>query len=186
MRINLPAAIAAVVLSCGLSVPASATTFTFDIDHPVTITATGRTFNYTYFAKSLGAYIGSGDAQDAPFEVKIKYFDETRNEFVQNSGDRGTIPSSGKTPFIDYVNVNYGDYDGYAQFFITFQTVSDQKLLISDLEGYEYPQVGGPGSFFSFSVLPEPSTWLFMLSGFGMIGYAMRRRSIVRTTVAYG
>jgi hypothetical protein len=186
MRISLPAAIAAVALSCGLSAPADATTFTFDIEHPVTVTAVGRTFNYTYFAKSLGAYIGSGAAQDAPFEVQIRYFDKTRNEFVPNFGGGGTASSTEKTPLIDYTNVNYGEYDGYAQFFLTFKTMSDQKVLISDLEGYEYPQIGGPGSFFSFSVLPEPGTWLLMLSGFGMIGYTMRRRPIVRTTVAYG
>ncbi|WP_242141227.1 PEPxxWA-CTERM sorting domain-containing protein [Sphingomonas sp. TREG-RG-20F-R18-01] len=33
--------------------------------------------------------------------------------------------------------------------------------------------------------VPEPATWTMMLLGFGGIGFAMRRRSRVRTTVSY-
>lgn len=33
--------------------------------------------------------------------------------------------------------------------------------------------------------VPEPSTWVMMIVGFGMVGFAMRRRSKVRTTVSY-
>jgi hypothetical protein len=33
--------------------------------------------------------------------------------------------------------------------------------------------------------VPEPSTWALMLFGFGAIGFAMRKRSNVRTTIRY-
>ena len=33
--------------------------------------------------------------------------------------------------------------------------------------------------------VPEPATWALMLLGFGMVGFAMRKRSDVRTTVSY-
>ena len=33
--------------------------------------------------------------------------------------------------------------------------------------------------------VPEPTTWTMLLLGFGMIGFAMRKRSNVRTTVSY-
>jgi hypothetical protein len=33
--------------------------------------------------------------------------------------------------------------------------------------------------------VPEPATWAMMLVGFGGVGFAMRRRSKVRTTVSY-
>ena len=35
------------------------------------------------------------------------------------------------------------------------------------------------------AAVPEPATWAMMLLGFGGIGFAMRHRSKVRTTVAY-
>lgn len=35
------------------------------------------------------------------------------------------------------------------------------------------------------SAVPETATWAMMLAGFGMIGFAARRRSNVKTTVAY-
>lgn len=35
------------------------------------------------------------------------------------------------------------------------------------------------------AAVPEPATWAMMLVGFGGIGFAMRRRSKVRTTVSY-
>ncbi len=35
------------------------------------------------------------------------------------------------------------------------------------------------------AAVPEPTTWAMMLVGFGSIGYAMRRRSKVRTTVQF-
>lgn len=35
------------------------------------------------------------------------------------------------------------------------------------------------------AAVPEPATWLMMILGFGGIGFAIRRRSKVRTTVSY-
>ena len=35
------------------------------------------------------------------------------------------------------------------------------------------------------SAVPEPATWAMILLGFGLIGFAMRKRSNVRTTVSY-
>jgi hypothetical protein len=37
----------------------------------------------------------------------------------------------------------------------------------------------------SIAAVPEPATWAMMLLGFGMIGFAARRRSNVKTTVSY-
>lgn len=35
------------------------------------------------------------------------------------------------------------------------------------------------------AAVPEPATWAMLIAGFGGIGFAMRRRAKVRTTVAY-
>jgi len=39
-------------------------------------------------------------------------------------------------------------------------------------------------AFGTLSAVPEPATWAMMLLGFGMVGFAMRKRN-VRTTVGY-
>jgi hypothetical protein len=43
------------------------------------------------------------------------------------------------------------------------------------------------GGAFSVAVssVPEPATWALMILGFGMIGFALRTRAKVRTTVSY-
>ena len=41
------------------------------------------------------------------------------------------------------------------------------------------------GNHFATAALPEPATWAMLLIGFGMIGFGMRKRSNVRTTVSY-
>jgi hypothetical protein len=49
-------------------------------------------------------------------------------------------------------------------------------------------QIIGSGTNFTTPVtapVPEPATWAMMLLGFGMMGFAMRKRSNVSTTVSY-
>ena len=36
-----------------------------------------------------------------------------------------------------------------------------------------------------FGAVPEPGTWLMMILGFGAIGFSMRSRNSVRTSVSY-
>lgn len=38
---------------------------------------------------------------------------------------------------------------------------------------------------FGAGAVPEPATWAMMIGGFGMIGFAMRRRQKVTTRVSY-
>jgi hypothetical protein len=59
----------------------------------------------------------------------------------------------------------------------------------TDFQGiYVEPRSGigtlGTASEVSAAV-PEPANWAMMLIGFGMVGFAMRKRSNVRTTVSY-
>jgi len=177
MRIGLPAALAAVALSCGLSVPANATTFTFDIDHPVVLTAETDYVAYTYMSKLLGP-----SGTNADFDIRVFYFDTDANEFVQAPPGGGNAITSFREQGGDTRVMT--EYDRPAKFRFTFSTASQDKILISDFNGLRYA-AHGTAPEVAFSILPEPSTWLFMLSGFGMIGYAMRRRPIVKTTVAY-
>jgi hypothetical protein len=43
---------------------------------------------------------------------------------------------------------------------------------------------GGSVSF-SAAAVPETATWMMMLAGFGVVGFGMRRRGSVKTTVSY-
>jgi hypothetical protein len=47
-------------------------------------------------------------------------------------------------------------------------------------------QVFGQSPPSASGAVPEPATWVMMLLGFGMTGFAMRKRSNVRMTVSYG
>ena len=48
---------------------------------------------------------------------------------------------------------------------------------ITSIKIEEGDTTGGLGIVYG-SVVPEPSTWALMLAGFGMVGYAMRRRKL--------
>ena len=66
-------------------------------------------------------------------------------------------------------------------------TATDTSELLSftavDMGGL--PSYGNEVTSVSISPVPEPATWALMLIGFGLIGFAMRKRSNVRTTVTY-
>ena len=52
--------------------------------------------------------------------------------------------------------------------------------------GSSFDNVNLTGTLFaSTSSVPEPATWTMMLVGFGIVGFAMRKRSNARTTVSY-
>ncbi|MEO6716269.1 MAG: PEPxxWA-CTERM sorting domain-containing protein, partial [Novosphingobium sp.] len=53
--------------------------------------------------------------------------------------------------------------------------------VLSSVTGWSQNQI-----YITSGGVPEPSTWAMMLLGFGMIGFAMRKRSNMRTAVSYG
>jgi hypothetical protein len=56
---------------------------------------------------------------------------------------------------------------------------------------YALTQFNGSGTYSltisnpAVAAVPEPATWAMMFAGFGMVGFAMRRRSKFKTTVSY-
>ena len=57
-----------------------------------------------------------------------------------------------------------------------------QTLIVSGFGGGNSSYAG---TLAFTPTVPEPATWAMMLVGFGLVGFAMRKRSNVRTTVAY-
>jgi hypothetical protein len=55
--------------------------------------------------------------------------------------------------------------------------VEEFRGSVTSLEIADGDLTGGLGIIYG-SVVPEPSTWALMLAGFGMVGYAMRRRKL--------
>jgi hypothetical protein len=73
-------------------------------------------------------------------------------------------------PLQFYNNGNYNPTFMVGQYSFNGQGNEDvYSLAITDVAG----------------AVPEPATWAMMLVGFGGVGFAMRRRSKVRTTVSY-
>lgn len=65
--------------------------------------------------------------------------------------------------------------------------VGEQPVSLSwvDINSSANGSLSYVGSDMSLLAVPEPATWAMMLSGFGMIGFAARRRQRVKTTIRY-
>jgi hypothetical protein len=65
-------------------------------------------------------------------------------------------------------------------------TTSAFRITAGNQAGDGYYGVSEFQAFGSLNGVPEPSTWAMMLIGFGMVGFAVRKRSNVRTAVRFG
>ena len=87
-------------------------------------------------------------------------------------------------------------YDGASKALLSFKVGSASPLSLASLgsnSGVYFTtdlinasgKTGNVGATFATTAVPEPATWAMMLLGFGMIGFAMRKRSNVRAAVSY-
>lgn len=87
-------------------------------------------------------------------------------------------------------------YPGYGGLFISLDfdrdlngklPVGEQPTSLSWIEGSRSANdsITYEGTDLQLLAVPEPSTWVLMLSGFGMIGFAARRRQSISTTIRY-
>ena len=76
----------------------------------------------------------------------------------------------------------------------TFTYTGTQFFTQGQVVGIGIDRGGAGNTYFNDSTLlsgsisgpvPEPATWAMMIAGFGLAGFALRRRSMVRTTVRY-
>lgn len=165
--------------------PNDVQSFTFDVTSTSLVTL--RSFGYAGGTNSVGTVIPSGG-----FDPVIALFDSTGTLITQNDDGGSNVPADPDTSnnydsFISQT-LGIGTYTASIQAFSNFANGPN----LSD--GYS-----GNGSFngrttnWAFDILnvntaiaapvgavPEPATWLMMITGFGLAGASLRRR---RTTV---
>jgi PEP-CTERM motif len=85
---------------------------------------------------------------------------------------------TGANPYVSYsfnlLSLGLSDGTGYQ---IRFGEVDNQGFFQQGVDNVSIDAIAG--------AVPEPSTWAMMIAGFGMIGFAARRRQQVKTSVTY-
>ena len=170
-------AIVSAVAAASIAAPANAAT-TLNVDYtassggtPITIGGAASpqySFELGTFFNGASSYIlrANGDAKVAFPDNGVP---QTPGSFVYTAVDPGAFSPgfSNLGDFQLFFNIGSVAYTGLA-------TVVDNGHRINAIS---FSPVAG--------AVPEPATWAMMLVGFGGIGFAMRRRSKVRTTVSY-
>jgi hypothetical protein len=173
-----------------------------------TYTQDGFTFQNSYGATGgYGNWIALGvPSYNANGEVAdiFQNYQGTSNTITENDGNPFSFQSIGLADVYNYGNG--GDIEftfNYAAGGSTTETVSLASGILG-LQTFNFNQSGlssvvftpttteGPWIQFdnvgvngSSGAVPEPATWAMMLLGFGMVGFAMRKRTNIRTTVTY-
>lgn len=84
------------------------------------------------------------------------------------------------TPLFDptYYGGAFGTVVPVPQLSFTANSISIVFNAVGVGDGqFTYNGAGGQ-AIFSYGVVPEPATWALLIAGFGMTGYAMRRRTL--------
>jgi hypothetical protein len=142
---------------------------------------------YTYPGPGSGgaAQVGIGTGADvftrillsptAGFEVALNSFRYYKNTATGLTFEAELIDSSNNTVF-SYLGTNasgasYAPNTAYFSGPLTFQFKSSSGAPVIDDFTFDVRAISSIGA------VPEPVTWAMMLSGFGLIGTSMRRRS---------
>lgn len=137
--------------------------------------------------QSTGAYSGivnlrvSGTGFSAGPRINDAFYDVASQSL--NSGyyalGFGTAPLAGFTPSNNIQNVLVGPVPAFsASSVYTFQIntgLATPGVLYFGVTDGQYADNGG-GFRITISQVPEPATWAMLIAGFGMVGFAARRR----------
>jgi hypothetical protein len=148
----------------GAAVPAAATTFVYDVDAPTSIA----------LGKSNGWYKGFEDHY---------LFDITEGGYV-NAFISSVASSTSLDVIIKSVLFNDKPITQVSTGALEYWTVNDRAVSPGrntiKVIGYWGSQGGSYTGKFNFSTapVPEPAAWAMMIAGFGLVGAAMRRRTV--------
>lgn len=82
----------------------------------------------------------------------------------------------------DVIGVYTSGFSGFTAKSVTFNGLTGQSYTVAFNGIYGGSDTASFIDNVALAVVPEPATWAMLLAGFGLVGFAMRRRS--RTTVA--
>ena len=106
--------------------------------------------------------------------VRISYVVTTLNGQPFDPGTKGTVSldgsNKGTSTLIDQVIVydqNVWNYDSLPTNYLTFTTKNSGTFSVADSFTIDYQH---------YVLMPEPASWVMMLSGFGVLGFLFRAR----------
>ncbi len=154
-----------------------------------------------------GVFNVSGNIFSGPITAIIGHTISVLDDFIDTY--TFTIPQTGNGSgaVINIEAVFQGDIDftsvvfnnGVSDYFGTVTNVAggDSKATVSGVPiisgnlntvtvtGKVVTAPASYGGNLSFTPVPEPTTWAMMLVGFGLVGFALRRRQSVKTAVSF-
>jgi len=175
----------AVTAAMAVAAPAHAQNFS---STPAQFTSLGAQFTSQYDIVTLGTVSGtytvpqSYNIYNVSFEVGVN-----ANSAATTSGTLSnsiTVDSTLYNFLIPYtIAISSSDTITFNPFTATFGNYNFAFNLLSlTSDGSSIAQGVLTANI---SAVPEPAAWAMMLIGFGGIGFAMRRRKVVRTSVSY-
>ena len=167
---KLAVALGAFVSVIAVAAPASAATFYLNIDAPADSVNFGNSTN------------------------KYKYFYDFVNFDLPKQGLVDVVVSSfASRPWLDVVltkvTLDGNLIDRIASGPHEIWSAKDVYLTEGSHQLFVYGRSGSRGGSYAgtadYTAVPEPAAWAMMISGFGLVGAAMRRRRSVKTSVSF-
>lgn len=183
---------AATLMTCGLAtVPASAATIVGattlaspTYNRPLTTTSLSGVGTAVHYQTSAFTVATSGSysflmSAITPVDWDT-YLSLYSNSFVPGSPLANLLAVNDDAPTIGLSGFNFNLLAGTSYFAVA------TGFANTDVGTYSLA-INGPGAvtFGNTTAVPEPASWAMMLAGFGLMGFAMRRKSKVKTTVKF-
>jgi len=180
---------ACAVVLASASAPASAVTIIYTVSGVFSGTLNGTSFSDTGFT-----FTGIGNTDDAQTPISsvttvalsslkavsngITYsLASGYSFFVSRMANTGTVGfSNGTSDVIDATTAAGASYFGTTSLASTASTLANSTSFSTSHAAVSLADASSLSFSALIGVVPEPETWMLMIAGFGMIGFAARRR----------
>jgi hypothetical protein len=134
----------------------------------------------------LNSFTINGEGVPAGTILEASQFYLITLGFADGATISGTYNTALSSPAFVGTSETVGDTTYTLTGFAWNRTRADNVSAKSAVAGGDQNDYAGQFSFEAVTAaVPEPTTWMMMLAGFGMVGAGLRSRSKVRTSVTY-